>query len=85
MSHECEILWDGRTVWVNLRGASVGRFSRMGIDVHSSPEKQLEGGSPCLDCRRDASLDGWAAFVAGMHRYHGVEIPTEAMPEFLAK
>ena len=48
-----EIRSDRTTVWVNsgVTGACIGRFGRMGIDIHKEilPEQELDG-TECLSC-----------------------------------
>lgn len=73
---QAEVTWDGITVWVNSAEASIGRFGRMGIDVHTAD------GSGCLHCTHAPTDNPWAwgQFVADMLTFHGVVIPAEAMP-----
>lgn len=74
---DAEVAWDGFTVWVNTSEVSIGRFGRMGIDVHTAD------GSGCLHCTHEPTdtPEAWFEFVASMDRYYGVVIPDEAMPE----
>jgi hypothetical protein len=72
-----EVTWDGVTVWVNTAGASIGRFGRMGIDVHTAD------GAGCQHCTHAPTdnQEAWSEFVLDMAIFHGVTIPPEAMPE----
>jgi hypothetical protein len=40
MKKEVQIESDGVTVWVNGDGGLLGRFGRMGIDVHVDPAQR---------------------------------------------
>jgi hypothetical protein len=84
-----EVTWDGRTVWVNsgIDGGSLARFSRAGVDVHTSTSEQLLSGRQCLACthRRgeDMTLAAWAQFKALVRHFYAVTIPDAAMPDYL--
>lgn len=79
-----EVSSDGRTVWINsFDGMCLGRFSRAGIDIHKDFEGQKSGGQ-CLDCKKGPTTAGdWMQFVAGMKRFHGVQVGNEHRPHFL--
>jgi hypothetical protein len=87
MIPEAEVFGDGRTVWVNsgTTGASIGRFSWAGIDIHHDAEEQLTLGKQCLDCKRGpTTLEDWVHFVDGMKQHFGAIVPQSLMPRFLA-
>lgn len=72
-----ELIDDGRTVWVNT-DICLGRFGRMGVDVHHDAAGQSQG-KHCLDCfprSSDAKAD-WSRFRASMERHHGIRLPNE--------
>jgi len=59
-----------RTVWVN-RGACIGRFGRMGIDIHREPEDAMALGECLLCTHKPTTKDDWLrARPAGGRRYH---------------
>lgn len=69
---------DGRTVWVDMNGFTVGRFSAFGIDIHTADS------SGCIDCTHEQpDASGWTRFVTGMREHHGVEVDDEHMPDYL--
>lgn len=75
-----EITSDGRTVWVNSgrTGCALGRFSRMGIDVHT------EEGDGCFDCAPGPCGPAeWLRFKESMKKYHGVIVSEEHRPRYL--
>jgi hypothetical protein len=76
-----QVSWDGRTVWVcDQEGATIGRYNSVaGIDIHGTFAAQVDG-HLCLDCRPVGEGAGWPAFVDGMARHHGVQIPEKARP-----
>jgi len=84
-----EVLWDGRTVWVNsgVDGMSLARFSAVGIDVHKTAEEQSMSSSPCLACSHRAgapmSLEDWQRFQDLMREHHEVAVPDDVMPDYL--
>ncbi len=74
-----EILTDGRTVWIN-REMLLGRFSRMGIDVHSQGRCIEESCFPG-PCYRSH----WEQFKQLMKEHHGIIVADKYMPDFLRK
>lgn len=83
--HNFEVLGDGRTVWVNSPvGICVGRFTKMGVDVHVDFEKQVQG-EHCLDCFKHQGdfVTSWQRFVSSMNRHYGVSIPENLKPSYV--
>lgn len=80
-----EIAWDGRTVWVNhgKSGMSIGRFSKVGAEVHKDIDKQVESGDPCLECFKDPTLAGWQRWCASVSKNYQAVVPHDALPNFL--
>ena len=76
LSHE--VVSDGRAVWVNT-SVCLGRFSRFGVDVHQTAEKQLEGEQQCLDC---STTPDWDRFKASMLTHHGIVVDDKHCPDF---
>lgn len=87
-SNGCQILSDGRRVWVNgLSGESIARLSVFGklaiIDIHLPIDRQRETGSECLDCRHDLrGNDAWRYFVRSLKRYFSVEVGDQHQPDW---
>lgn len=79
-----QIISDGRTVWINaVDGECVGRFSKFGIDVHTTARKQMAGEGECLHCTHEKpDANGWTIFQKEMLHHHDVDIGDEHMPEF---
>lgn len=80
-----EIESDGRTVWVNgSDGMCIGRFSKFGVDVHTTTEAQLGGAPQCLACIHGlAPRDSWWAFRNAMIRFYGIRVGDEHTPDFV--
>lgn len=80
---EHEVINDGVTVWVNAStGECIGRFGRMGIDIHQTVEAQLESHSQCLECTHGpTTVEDWDRFRAAMLEHYGIEVPVHHMPK----
>lgn len=79
-----ELLSDGRTVWINADdGMSVGRFFRVGVDVHRDAAGQMETGEQCLACVHDLPpAEAWDVFVAAIEEHYGVRVPEAYRPDY---
>lgn len=80
MTTKDEIISNGTTVWVNSgkTGNSIGRFSKMGIDIHN------ESADGCIDCKPGpTTLEDWRRFQTGMYHHYGVTVDDKHMPDFL--
>ncbi len=77
---------DGRTVWVTgSDGSCIGRFGRLGVDVHRPFEQQLDGEGECLTCTHGPTGDAeWRLFVVEMLRHHGVCVDDAYRPAYAA-
>jgi len=72
---EFEISTDGVTVWVNGPEYLLGRFGRLGIDVHSAT------GGECQYCTHgDTSRFDWYVFCGAMAQFHQIDVPDTYMP-----
>src|SRR5215204_2875570 len=83
-----EILTDGFTIWVNCEdtGQALGRFSRLGIDVHKAVADQVQGKSTCLACTsKTPELEDWRTFRELMQNHHGAEVPQSYLPRWLLR
>lgn len=69
------------TVWINgPDGSCVGRFGRMGIDLHTTATEQLNGASQCRLCTHGKpSPEDWALFRAKAAEWWNVEIPADTL------
>lgn len=80
-----EILASANAVWVNDdTGHCIGRFGRLGIDVHHAAAAALAEPSQCLACTHGRTSEAeWQRFRALMLEHHGVAVPDAARPGFL--
>lgn len=80
--NDIEIMDDGRTVWVNNAASNIGRFSRWGVDVHTTLAAQMAGAGECLACTHGQThLADWRGFQSLMREHHGVDVTDRHMPE----
>lgn len=88
VSNGCQILSDGRRVWVNgLSGESLARLSAFGkvamIDVHLPITEQRAVGKQCLDCRHDLTgAAAWAHFVQSVKTNYNVDVEERHRPDW---
>ncbi len=73
---------DGVTAWVNASdGSCIGRFGRMGVDVHTTITSQMAGSGQCLECTHGpVGLAEWRLFQRAMSQHYGVAVSDEHMP-----
>lgn len=76
---------DGKTVWVNAEdGSCIGRFGRMGIDIHRDMTAQLSGQVQCLMCTHGVTgVPEWEQFVKAMKDLYNVDVGERYRPERL--
>lgn len=74
---------DGITVWVNGGdGYCLGRFGRMGIDVHCSPFQSADGKGECLFCTHGpVNAQDWETFKQQMKTCHDVTVTDQYKPD----
>ena len=85
MTQEIEILVGHHAVWVNgPNGDCLGRFGRMGVDVHRSAAEQMAGLGECLDCTHaPVTAKDWHRFVRSMLLHYSVDLSHLAVPSFV--
>lgn len=67
-------------IWIHASdGSTVGRFGRMGIDLHTTVTEQLAGKPECRLCThgRPTAAD-WALFREKALAWWGVDVPEDA-------
>lgn len=76
-----EITTDGITVWVNDLEKNIGRFGRMGIDIHQATIQKASQDGECLFCTHAVTTkEDWDTFVLKMKEFHDVEVASNFMP-----
>jgi len=86
MEYELQLTPSRNAVWVHASdGVTVGRFGKMGIDIHNSMAVQLETGKQCLLCtHRPVNGDDWGKFREKALELWNIDIPKDAFSiEFL--
>lgn len=81
VSHSCD------AVWVHASdGSTVGRFGKMGIDIHTSVTEQMNGASQCDLCTHGrVTAHDWDTFRREALTRWGVAIPDDAFdPSFFS-
>lgn len=81
---EYDITTDGITVWVNGPYSLLGRFGKMGVDIHHAHEPGLwpMPASECLFCTHaQTTRQDWGLFVEKMLQLHGVKVPDKYLPD----
>lgn len=74
-------------VWIHASdGSTVGRFGRMGIDLHNTATEQLAGQPECRLCTHGQPTPAeWALFREKALEWWGVDVPHDAFsPALLA-
>ncbi|WP_445766802.1 hypothetical protein [Rheinheimera sp.] len=67
-------------VWIHASdGSTVGRFGRMGIDLHNTVTEQMAGKPQCRLCTHGkATQEDWALFREKALEWWGVNVPSNA-------
>ena len=75
-----EVSTDGRTVWVNSDSAgAVGRFGKVGIDIHNRNNDSCENCGPHQGNYRQS----WSNFRRGIMKVHGMMVPDDFKPPWV--
>lgn len=84
MKERVQIEAGHRAVWVNVAAGCIGRFGRMGIDVHRAvDDPQYEVAGECLHCTHGPVTEqDWTVFQEKMLELHGVEVPDRFKPDW---
>lgn len=79
-TYEIQLSANRNTVWILAPdGSTVGRFGRMGIDLHTTISEQIAGAPQCRLCTHGQStLADWALFREKALEWWGVEVPADA-------
>ena len=80
MKKQYQIATDSVTVWVN--GVScLGRFGRLGIDIHRSITDEQKTKGECLFCTHgETTVRDWYTFVEKMYDLHHIVVPARYKP-----
>lgn len=80
MQYEVEYSVCRDAVWIHCSdGSTVGRFGRMGVDLHNSITEQHAGQPECRLCTHGRPTDSdWSLFRAKALEFWGVIVPDDA-------
>lgn len=83
--YEIQLSVTRNAVWIHASdGSTVGRFGRMGIDLHNTVTEQLAGKPQCRLCTHgQPSAADWQLFRDKALEWWGVEVPFDAFDESL--
>jgi hypothetical protein len=76
---------DGFTVWVHDErdGSCIGRFGRLGIDIHRPASEQASLGECLLCTHGPTGAPEWRRFVEAMHETYGVRVTDRHRPSYI--
>lgn len=80
VDYEVQLSESRNAVWVHSSdGSTVGRFGRMGIDLHNTVSDQMAGMPQCRLCTHgQPSPADWALFREKALEWWGVEVSEDA-------
>jgi len=84
--YELEISASNDTIWIHSYedGSTVGRFGKMGVDIHNTVTDQLAGAPQCRVCTHGkVSPKDWALFKEKALEFWGVIVPDNAFNKAL--
>lgn len=83
--YEVEWALNKNTVWIHASdGSTVGRFSKMGIDLHNTVSEQMNGAPECRLCTHSqATIADWNLFREKAKEWWNVNIPDDAFDKSL--
>ena len=80
LQYELQLSASRNAVWIHGGdGSTVGRFGRMGIDLHNTVTEQMAGASECRLCTHgQPSIEDWELFRAKALEWWGLSVPVDA-------
>ena len=84
IEYELQLSDSKSAVWIHscVDGSTVGRFGRMGIDLHNTVTEQQAGMPECRLCTHgQPSKEDWQLFRDKALEFWGVHVPENAFDE----
>lgn len=84
--YELEVSQSGDAIWIHSLedGSTVGRFGKMGVDIHTTVSEQLAGAPQCRLCTHGrVSASDWNMFREKALEFWGVVVPEDAFNPIL--
>lgn len=80
LTYQLQIAPNRSALWIHVSdGSTVGRFGRMGVDLHNSVSDQLQGMPECRFCTHGRpGLAEWTVFREKALEWWGVAVPEDA-------
>jgi hypothetical protein len=82
MALEYQVEWSrlNDAVWIHASdGSTVGRFGKMGVDLHNTVTEQMQGAPECRLCTHGRpSVKEWDLFREKAAEWWGVSVPKKA-------
>lgn len=81
LTYQVQISACRQTVWIHSSdGSTVGRFGRMGVDLHNTVTEQMAGKPQCRLCTHgEPTLADWVMFRERALAWWGVDVPQNAI------
>lgn len=79
--YELQLSESRNAVWVHdgIDGSTVGRFGRMGVDIHHSVAEQMAGAPECRVCTHGpVTQEDWHLFREKAFEFWGINVPYDA-------
>lgn len=80
IEYELQLSDQRNCIWVHATdGSTVGRFGRMGIDLHNTVTDQMAGLPECRLCTHGKpTVADWELFRERCFEWFGVDVPADA-------
>jgi hypothetical protein len=87
LTYELQVAATRSAVWIHASdGSTVGRFGRMGVDLHNTVTEMMLGASECRLCTHGKpSQAEWLLFRQKAFEWWGVHVPQDAFDPQLLK
>lgn len=86
-TYSLQIADNNSAVWVHCSdGSTVGRFGRMGVDLHNTVTEMMQGAPQCRLCTHGIpSQADWELFREKVLEWWGIDVPLDAFDPALLK
>ncbi|MDD2139698.1 hypothetical protein NPS53_08930 [Pseudomonas putida] len=86
IEYELQLSDARNAIWIHSSdGSTVGRFGRMGIDLHNTVTEMMAGAPECRFCTHGKpTVADWELFRSRVLEWYGLDVPADAFdPKFL--
>lgn len=87
LTYELQVAATRSAVWIHASdGSTVGRFGRMGVDLHNTVTEMMQGAQECRLCTHGRpTLADWEMFRRCVLDWWGLDVPHDAFDPLLLK